>query len=112
MKHLIAIIQPHQLPAVKRELQGAGVEHMSCTNILGTVPNQGEMHMVRGVQQEVSFFQKVRLELFISDDDYEPSVEAICKACQSTGSSGKIFVSELKDVVSAGTGARGEAETY
>ena len=110
MKIVIAIIQPQQLPAVKRELQAADFSDMTCTNILGTVPNYEEHHMVRGVDHEISLFQKVRMEIAVSDDKLDAIVEAIIKAGQATGGAGKIFVTELFDCATVKTGARGPSE--
>jgi nitrogen regulatory protein PII len=110
MKHLIAIIQPQQLPAVKKALHDASIEHMSCTNILGTIPNQDEHQSFRGVEHEITLFQKVRLEFFINDESLEPVIEAISTGGRATGGTGKIFVSELQDCVSVNTGAHGPSE--
>ena len=77
MKHVIAIIQPQQLPAVKKSIRESGIEHMSCTNILGTVPNQDEHQSFRGVDHEITLFQKVRLEFFINDEDLDKLIDAV-----------------------------------
>ena len=110
MKYIVAVIQPQQLPSVKKALREANIEHMSCTNILGTVPNQDEYQTYRGVEHEITLFQKLRLELFISDEWLEPVIKAICDGGRETGGSGKIFVMELKEVVTVSTGDRGSAE--
>ena len=110
MKHVIAIIQPQQLPVVKQALHKHEILNMSCTNILGTVPNQDEHQFFRGVEHEITLFQKVRVELFIDDDTLEPAIEAICQGGRNTGGSGKIFVSDLQDCVTVSSGARGPSE--
>ncbi len=110
MKHLIAILQPQQLPAIKRALFDANIHHVSCTNILGTVPNHDEHQTFRGVEHDISFFQKVRMEFFINDDALEPVVEAITKGGRASGGVGKIFVSELQDCITVKTGNRGPSE--
>ncbi len=110
MKHLVAIIQPQQLPAIKKALHEANIQHMSCTNILGTVPNQGEHQTFRGVEHDISFFQKIRLEFFLRDDALEPAIEAISKGSRASGGVGKMFVSELQDCITAKTGNRGPSE--
>ena len=110
MKHLVAIIQPQQLPAVKKALYEANIQHMSCTNILGTVPNKDEHQTFRGVEHEISFFQKVRIEFFLRDEELDPTIEAITIGGQASGGVGKIFVSELLDCISVKTGNRGPSE--
>ena len=110
MKMVIAIVQPQQLPAVKRALHEAKFNDMTCTNILGTVPNLEEHHRFRGVEHEISLFQKVRIEIAASDDSVERLVDAIVKGGQASGSMGKIFITDLLDCVTVSTGARGPSE--
>ena len=110
MKLVIAIIQPQQLPAVKQALHEAECYDLTCTNILGTVPNQEEHHKFRGVEHEITLFQKVRIEIAANDEMLEPVIEAITKGGQASGGMGKIFVTELHDCVTVSTGARGPSE--
>ncbi len=83
---------------------------MTCTNIMGTVPNQEEHHRFRGVDHEITLFQKVRIEIAVNDDSLDPLVEALIKGGQASGGAGKIFVSELTDCATVRTGARGPSE--
>lgn len=110
MKLVIAIIQPQQLPAVKQALQDAEFPDMTCTNIMGTVPNKEEHHRFRGVDHEITLFQKVRIEIAIKDESLDPLVEALIKGGQASGGAGKVFVSELTDCATVSTGARGPSE--
>jgi len=107
MKLIIAIIQPDQLPAVKRALYEAQIYHITCTNILGTVANYGERQTFRGVEHEVTLFQKVRLEFPVNDSFVETAINAIVKGGQASGGAGKIFVTELCETVTVRTGERG-----
>ncbi len=68
MKMIIAIVQPQQLPDIKEALLTAGFEHMTCTNILGTVANRHEEQKYRGASQEIFLFQKIRLEIGVADE--------------------------------------------
>jgi nitrogen regulatory protein PII len=108
MKMVVAIIQPQQLPAVKRSLFGAQIKHLTCTNVLGTAPEGAETRMFRGVPHEVSLFQKVRLELPLKEEMVETAVEAIERGAQESGGFGIVFITELCDVVILRTGERGE----
>jgi nitrogen regulatory protein PII len=110
MKFVIAIIQPHQLPAIKQALQAARFKHMTCTNVLGTMPNQEEHHRVRGVDHEITLFQKVRVEIAVNDNDVDRLVSALIDGGRASGGTGKIFVAELSDCVTVETGARGPGE--
>ena len=107
MKMVIAIIQPQQLPAVKQALFGAGLPHLTCTNILGTAPDRDQHIVFRGVDQPVTLFQKVRIGIAANEDMVETVIEAILRAAKETGGFGKIFVIELVEVVNLATGERG-----
>ena len=66
MKLVIAVIKPEQLPAVKRSLFDAQIRHMTAMPVLGTT-TRTEQAMYRGVQREVSLFNRVRLEVAVND---------------------------------------------
>lgn len=105
MKLVTAIIQPQQLPAVKRALFEAQIKHMTCTNVLGTETKGVEVLMFRGVPHEVTLQQKVRVELALGDELKERAVEAIRKGALESGGFGVIMVSELNDFIDvAGAG--------
>ena len=107
MKMVVAIVQPQQLPAVKKALFDAQIKHLMATNILGTAPEGAEVHSFRGVAHEVSLFQRVRIELALREELVEVAVDAIEQAASDTGGYGIIFVTELHDVVLVATGERG-----
>ncbi len=109
MKMIIASVQPQQLPDIKEALQPAGFEHMTCTNVLGTVANLHEEHKYRGASQEISLFQKVRLEIGVADEKVGEAIDALSLGARESGGSGLAFVTELFDCVKLGTGAHGEA---
>ena len=108
MKMVVTIIQPQQLPAVKRTLFEAGIKHLTCTNILGTAPEGAEVHMFRGVPHEVSLFQKVRVELPLKEEMIDRAIDAIAKGAKESGGFGIVFVTELYEVINLQTGERGE----
>jgi nitrogen regulatory protein PII len=111
MKMIVAVIKPEQLPAVKQALFDAEIRHMTATSVMGTAPRT-EQQMFRGVKKEVSLLKRVRLELAVNDAVLERAIEAITGGCMETGGSGKIFVSELHDVVTVWTGERGSRALY
>ena len=51
MKLVIAIIQPHKLEAVKRELETVGVNLMTVTNVLGQGRQKGLTEIYRGAKE-------------------------------------------------------------
>ncbi|MCI0334806.1 MAG: transcriptional regulator [Planctomycetes bacterium] len=110
MKLVVAIIQPQQLPAIKDALKASEFENMTCTNILGTIPNVEEHHKFRGVGQEISLFQKVRVEIAVNDESLQRLVDAISQGGRASGGFGKIFVTNLADCITLATGKSGPGE--
>jgi len=110
MKLVIAIVQPQQLPAIKRALHAANFHDMTCTNILGTVPNQEEHQQFRGVDHEITLFQKIRIEIAVRNESVDSIVAAIIEGGRASGGKGKIFVADLADCVTVATGAHGPGE--
>jgi nitrogen regulatory protein PII len=110
MKMIVAIVQPQQLPSIKDSLHAAGLTHMTCTNVLGTVANEHEEYKYRGATQEITLFQKVRIEIAVKDQTLDKAIGAISEGAVESGGAGKIFVTEITDCVTPRTGARGESE--
>ncbi|MEM7583556.1 MAG: P-II family nitrogen regulator [Acidobacteriota bacterium] len=106
MKQLVAIVRPEQLPAVKEELARAELHHLTASTVMGTAPKT-EQRIFRGVRREISLFRRVRIELFVHDAQVETAITAISKGCLDSGGFGKIFITELVDVVKIWTGERG-----
>ena len=106
MKFVVAILRPEQLHSVKEELMHAQIEQFTVTNALGTVP-RAEQRMYRGVAQRVSLKQRIRLELAVRDADLEIALEALRRGAVEHGGHGKVFVTELADVMTLWNGERG-----
>ncbi len=109
MKLIIAILQPHKLPDVKKALYTAEVHKMTVTNALGCGQQKGFTETYRGVIQEVNLLKKVRLEIAVSKNFVEPTINAIIAGAK-TGNigDGKIFVLDLPDCIRIRTGERGK----
>ena len=108
MKLIIAMIQPHKLPDVKKALYEAEVHKMTVTNALGCGQQKGFTEAYRGVIHEVNLLKKIKLEIAVNEDFVEPTIEAIMKGAK-TGKigDGKIFVLELGECIRIRTGERG-----
>jgi nitrogen regulatory protein P-II 1 len=106
MKLVVAVIRPEQLPAVKTALHEAGFAKLTASTVMGTAP-RSEQRKYRGVEQKVSLFRRVRVELAVTDSDLERAIQAITDGAHEVGGWGSIFVTELHDVVSIWTGERG-----
>ncbi len=104
MKMIVAIVQPQQLPDIKDALLAAGFENMTCTNILGTVANQHEEYKYRGVSQDITLFQKLRIEIGVTDEQVQNVVDALSVGANKSSGAGIAFVTELYDCVELRTG--------
>ncbi|MFA5259686.1 MAG: P-II family nitrogen regulator [Candidatus Omnitrophota bacterium] len=110
MKLIVAMIQPHKLPDVKKALFEAEVHKMTVTNVLGCGQQRGYGETYRGVVHEVNLLKKVRLEIAVNEEFVKPTVKAIIKGAK-TGNigDGKIFVTELSECIRIRTGEEGRS---
>ncbi len=108
MKLIIAMIQPHKLPDVKKALFNAEVYKMTVTNALGAGQQKGYTETYRGVIHEINLLKKIRLEVAVNEDFVEPTIQAIIAGAR-TGSigDGKIFVLDLPECIRIRTGEKG-----
>ena len=108
MKLIIAYVQPHKLNDVKQALYKAEVHKMSVTNALGCGEQKGYSESYRGVQFEVNLLKKVRLEIAVNAEFVQPTIDAIVRGAR-TGEigDGKIFITNLEEVIRIRTGERG-----
>ena len=108
MKLVIAIIQPHRLDAVKKELYRAEVNLLTVNEVLGHGRQKGITEVYRGVKETGNLLKKVRLEIAVNDNFVEPTIAAIVKGARTgeTGD-GKIFVMPLERCVRIRTGEEG-----
>lgn len=108
MKLIIAIIQPHKLEAVKKELEAVNVNLMTVSNVLGQGRQKGVTEIYRGAKEAGGLLNKVRLDIAVNDDFVEPTISAITKGAH-TGSvgDGKIFIVDLAECIRISTSERG-----
>ena len=109
MKLVIAIIQPHKLEDVKKELYHEEVNLITVSEVLGHGRQKGVTEVYRGIKETGNLLRKVRLEIAVNDDFLEKTISAITKGPRTgeTGD-GKIFVIDLKDCIRIRTGETGE----
>ncbi|HVI51024.1 MAG TPA: P-II family nitrogen regulator [Candidatus Sulfotelmatobacter sp.] len=110
MKYIISIIKPFKLDEVRDALSGLGVQGLTVSEVKGFGRQKGQTEIYRGAEYAVSFLPKIKIEVAVADDLAERVVEAI-RAAANTGKigDGKIFVSELAQVVRIRTGEANEA---
>jgi len=109
MKLVTAIIKPFKLDDVREALSEIGVQGITVTEVKGFGRQKGHTELYRGAEYVVDFLPKVKLEVAISDALLDQTLEAITGAA-NTGKigDGKIFVSELQQVIRIRTGETGE----
>ena len=109
MKLVIAIIQPHKLDAVKKELYSVEVNLMTVSEVLGHGRQKGITEVYRGVKETGNLLRKIRLEIAVNDSFLKKTIEAITKGARTgeTGD-GKIFVMDLAECIRIRTGETGK----
>lgn len=108
MKMVSAIIKHFKLDEVRDALNKIGVQGMTAIEVKGFGRQKGHMEVYRGVEYEVKFLPKVKIEVAVPGDKLDDVIGAIQKNA-NTGEigDGKIFVYGLEDVVRIRTGERG-----
>ena len=109
MKKVEAIIKPFKLDDVREALSGVGISGMTATEVKGFGRQKGHTELYRGAEYVVDFLPKVKVEIVIAEADLDNCIEAITSASR-TGKigDGKIFVTNVEQVVRIRTGERGE----
>jgi nitrogen regulatory protein P-II 2 len=109
MKLITAIIKPFKLDDVREALSEIGVAGVTATEVKGFGRQKGHTELYRGAEYVVDFLPKVKLEIAVADSVVGQAVETIVKAA-NTGKigDGKIFVSNLEQVIRIRTGETGE----
>ena len=110
MKMVEAIIKPFKLDDVKDALVEVGVQGMTVSEVKGFGRQKGTKETYRGAEYTTDFVPKVKIELYVADNQVPRVVETITRAAK-TGSvgDGKIFVSDIDSVVRIRTGETGES---
>jgi nitrogen regulatory protein P-II 1 len=109
MKKVEAIIRHYKLDEVKKALTEHGITGMTITEVRGFGRQKGHTEMYRGTEYTVDFLPKIKIEIVVPDAKLAGALETIVTAAQ-TGQvgDGKMFVSDLVDVVRIRTGESGE----
>jgi nitrogen regulatory protein P-II 1 len=109
MKKIEAVIKPFKLDEVKEALHEVGLQGITVVEAKGFGRQKGHTELYRGAEYVVDFLPKVKIEVICGDDTVERAVDAIVNAAR-TGriGDGKIFVSEVLEVVRIRTGERGD----
>ncbi len=109
MKKIEAIIKPFKLEDVKEALTEAGITGMTVSDVKGYGRQQGHSELYRGAEYVVDFLPKIKIELIVSENDVDSTINIIIEAAK-TGKigDGKIFVSPVEKIVRIRTGEEDE----
>ncbi len=109
MKKIEAIIKPFKLDEVREALSDIGITGLTVIEVKGFGRQKGHTELYRGAEYVVDFLPKVKLEIVVADSLLDRAMEAIIAAAR-TGKigDGKIFVSNMEQVVRIRTGETGE----
>jgi len=110
MKLITAVIKPFKLEEVKEALAEIGIEGMTVTEVKGFGRQKGHTEIYRGSEYTVDFLPKVKVEIAVPTEGVPKTIAAITKAAK-TGKigDGKIFISNLDEVIRIRTEERGDA---
>ena len=110
MKKIEAIIKPFKLDEVREALSEIGITGLTVTEVKGFGRQKGHTELYRGAEYVVDFLPKMRLEMVVADSLVDTAIETIVKAAR-TGKigDGKIFVSNVEQVIRIRTGETGES---
>ena len=109
MKLITAVIKPFKLDDVRDALSTAGIQGMTVTEVKGFGRQKGHTELYRGAEYVVEFLPKVKLEIAVDDDVVDSTVEIVKEAANSDSiGDGKIFISDLNEVIRIRTGETGK----
>jgi nitrogen regulatory protein P-II 1 len=108
MKMVEAIVKPFKLDEVKEALTKAGIQGMTVEEVKGFGRQKGHTELYRGAEYSVDFLPKVKIQIIVPDDKAAEVVQVITNAAK-TGKigDGKIFVSNVEEVIRIRTGEKG-----
>lgn len=109
MKKIEAIIRPFKLDEVKEALIEVGVKGITISEVKGFGRQKGHTEMYRGSEYQIDFLPKIKLEIITTDEISDKVIDVISEHAR-TGQvgDGKIFVTELYDVIRIRTKESGE----
>lgn len=109
MKKIEAIIRSEKVGAVRAALEKIGYSGLMITQIDGHGKQKGKVQQWRGEEYKVELLPKTKIDIVVKDGDVEPTIKTIMDAAR-TGEigDGKIFISNIDDIVRIRTAERGE----
>ena len=108
MKMVEAIVKPFKLDEVKEALTKAGIQGMTVEEVKGFGRQKGHTELYRGAEYSVDFLPKVKIQIIVPDEKAAEVVQVITDAAKAGKiGDGKIFVSNVEEVIRIRTGEKG-----
>lgn len=109
MKKIEAIIRPFKLEDVKEALIEEGIRGLTISEVRGYGRQKGHTETYRGSEYRIEFVPKIKIEVVVEDSKADKVVDAILRTAR-TGQvgDGKIFISNVDDVVRIRTSESGK----
>ncbi|HMV26385.1 P-II family nitrogen regulator [bacterium] len=109
MKKIEAIIRPFKLDDVKEGLLQVGVKGMTISEVRGFGRQKGHTELYRGNEYRIDFLPKIKLEIVVENAMLDTTIDMIIdRAKTDQVGDGKIFVTNLEEVIRIRTGESGE----
>jgi nitrogen regulatory protein P-II 1 len=109
MKHIVAIIRPEKLDDVRNALEKVGYSGLMISEIEGHGKQKGIVQQWRGEKYKIDLISKIKLEVVVKDSEVDDIKKTIIENAR-TGDigDGKIFISNVDEVIRIRTGEEGE----
>jgi len=108
MKSVVAIIRQEKLEDVKSALVSAGCEGMTVNEVKGRGKQLGIKESYRGSDYCIDLIPKTRIEVVIKKGELEKVLKTIQESARTDEiGDGKIFVSDVEQVIRIRTGEDG-----
>jgi nitrogen regulatory protein P-II 1 len=110
MKKIEAIIRPTKLEELKEALQSINLDGITISQVMGAGKQKGYKEYFRGTEIILNVLPKVMVTFVVCDNRLDEVVNLIVEHCK-TGEvgDGKIFVTDIYDVIRIRTNERGES---
>lgn len=108
MKIVSAVIKPFRLDDVRSALSDIGINGLTVYEVKGFGRQKGHTELYRGAEYVVDYIPKVKIDVAVDDELVDQVIDAIIESAR-TGKigDGKIFVTNLENVVRIRTGESG-----
>jgi nitrogen regulatory protein P-II 1 len=109
VKKITVIVPPAKFDSLKKKLTETGVTGVTVSNVEGFGFQKRGINVLEGKEVIIELLPKIKIEIIVPDSGVEKITAAVIEAAR-TGriGDGKIFISDVADVIRIRTGERGE----